>query len=198
MSSERQAALAAAFGKSVPRERSSNEEKIRIPLGGTGDQRTQVFPEFLGSGAGLCHGSDEKGAHARIFLLVHALIVISNIAGDAAQRRFDVLLFWALDRLTREGALQTLQYLNRLASYGVAFRSFREPYIDSCGSFSDAVIAILGTIAKQEKARISERVQAGMNRVKVQGTRSGRGVQQGLARKRFDRSVNQSRKRPTE
>ena len=27
---------------------------------------------------------------------------------DAAQRQFDVLLFWALDRLTREGALETL------------------------------------------------------------------------------------------
>lgn len=28
---------------------------------------------------------------------------------DASQRRFDVVLFWALDRFTREGALQTLQ-----------------------------------------------------------------------------------------
>lgn len=67
---------------------------------------------------------------------------------DAAQRRFDVLVFWALDRLTREGALETLQYLNRLSSYGVGFRSFTEPYLDSCGIFKDAVIAILGTIAK--------------------------------------------------
>ena len=35
---------------------------------------------------------------------------------DAAQRRFDVLVFWALDRLTCEGALETLQHLNRLSS----------------------------------------------------------------------------------
>jgi DNA invertase Pin-like site-specific DNA recombinase len=55
---------------------------------------------------------------------------------DAAQRPFDVLLFWALDRLTREGALETLQYLTQLSKYGVAFRSFREPYLDSCGAFS--------------------------------------------------------------
>lgn len=33
---------------------------------------------------------------------------------DASQRRFDVLLFWSLDRLSREGALETLQHLNRL------------------------------------------------------------------------------------
>ena len=52
---------------------------------------------------------------------------------DAAQHRFDVLVFWALDRLTREGALETLQYLNRLSSYGVGFGSFTEPYLDSCG-----------------------------------------------------------------
>src|SRR5258706_14518187 len=30
---------------------------------------------------------------------------------DASQRKFDVLLFWALDRLSREGVLETLQHL---------------------------------------------------------------------------------------
>ena len=95
---------------------------------------------------------------------------------DAAQRKFDVLLFWALDRLTREGALETLQYLNQLSSYGVGFRSFTESYLDSCGLFKDAVVAILGTIAKQERLRISERVRAGLSRAKAQGTRSGKPV----------------------
>jgi DNA invertase Pin-like site-specific DNA recombinase len=99
-----------------------------------------------------------------------------RMLADAAQRRFDVLLFWALDHFTREGALHTLQYLNQLSKHGVAFRSFREPYIDSCGAFSDAVIAILGTIAKQERVRIKEQVQAGMDRVRVHGTRSGKPV----------------------
>ena len=36
---------------------------------------------------------------------------------DASQREFDVLLFWALDRLSREGVLEALQHLNRLASF---------------------------------------------------------------------------------
>jgi DNA invertase Pin-like site-specific DNA recombinase len=96
--------------------------------------------------------------------------------GEAARRSFDVLVFWALDRLTREGALETLQHLNRLSSYGVGFRSFTEPYLDSCGIFKDAVIAILGTIAKQERIRISERVRAGLDRAKSQGTKSGRPI----------------------
>ena len=30
---------------------------------------------------------------------------------DAAARKFDILLFWSLDRLTREGTLAALQYL---------------------------------------------------------------------------------------
>jgi len=95
---------------------------------------------------------------------------------DASQRRFDIALFWALDRLTREGALATLEHLTRLSSYGVGFRSFTEPYLDSCGLFKDVVIAIIGTIAKQERVRISERVRAGLNRAKVQGTRSGKPI----------------------
>jgi DNA invertase Pin-like site-specific DNA recombinase len=95
---------------------------------------------------------------------------------DAAQGRFNVVLFWALDRFTREGALETLQYLNILSSYGVGYRSFTEPYLDSCGIFKDAVIAILGTIAKQERVRISERVRAGLNRARSQGTKSGKPI----------------------
>ena len=95
---------------------------------------------------------------------------------DAAKRRFDVVVFWALYRFTREGALETLQHLNRLSSYGVGFRSFTEPYLDSCGIFKDAVIAILGTIAKQERVRISERVRSGLNRARSQGTKSGRPI----------------------
>ena len=95
---------------------------------------------------------------------------------DASQRRFDVVLFWALDRFTREGALEALQHLNLLGSYRVGFRSFTEPYLDSCGIFKDAVIAILGTIAKQERLRISQRVRAGLERARTNGTRSGRGI----------------------
>ena len=92
---------------------------------------------------------------------------------DASRRKFDVVLFWSLDRFTREGSLETLQYLSQLGSYGVSFRSFTEAYLDSCGFFKDAIIAILGAIAKQERARISERVRAGLDRAKKNGTRSG-------------------------
>src|SRR2546428_10533263 len=84
---------------------------------------------------------------------------------DARLKHFDMVLFWALDRFSREGTLKTLEYLQRLDSYGVAWKSYTEQYLDSTGMFRDAVIAILATIAKQEHARLSERVVAGLRRV---------------------------------
>lgn len=42
--------------------------------------------------------------------------------------------------------------------------------------FKDAVIAILGTIAKQERVRLSERVKAGLQRARFQGTKSGKPI----------------------
>ena len=92
---------------------------------------------------------------------------------DASKRKFDVVLFWALDRLSREGVLETLQHLNRLSSYGVGYRSFTEQYFDSCGIFKDAVIAIIATVAKQERVRIL-RVRAGLEVARAKGKRIGR------------------------
>jgi DNA invertase Pin-like site-specific DNA recombinase len=93
---------------------------------------------------------------------------------DASQRKFDLLLFWALDRLSREGVLETLQHLNRLTAYGIGFRSFAEQYFDSCGVFKDAVIAIMATLAKQERLRLSERTKAGLAQARLRGRILGR------------------------
>ena len=93
---------------------------------------------------------------------------------DARLRRFDMVLFWALDRFSREGTLQTLQYLQRLDGYGVAWKSFTEQYLDSTGMFRDAVIAILATVAKQERVRLSQRVKAGLEMARAKGKRLGR------------------------
>ena len=92
----------------------------------------------------------------------------------ASQRQFDVLLFWKLDRLSREGVRKTLSYLSQLDSYAVAWRSFTEPYFDSCGIMRDAVISIMATLAQQERLNISERTRAGLRRVKAQGIVLGR------------------------
>src|SRR6516165_7939016 len=92
----------------------------------------------------------------------------------AARREFDLVLFWSLDRFSREGVLETLQYLRTLTSYGVGWKSFTEQYLDSCGIFRDAVLSILATIAKQERVRLSERTVAGLERARRQGRIGGR------------------------
>jgi DNA invertase Pin-like site-specific DNA recombinase len=81
---------------------------------------------------------------------------------DAHQRRFDLVLFWSLDRFSREGALPTLQYLNQLQGWGVGYKSLTEQYLDSVGLFQEAIISLLATLAKQERIRLSERTKAGM------------------------------------
>jgi len=93
---------------------------------------------------------------------------------DASQRRFDLVLFWALDRFSREGVRETLNHLQLLNSYGVDWKSFTEQYLDSCGLFKDAVLAILAVIAKQERVRLSERTLSGLAKARRAGTRLGR------------------------
>lgn len=93
---------------------------------------------------------------------------------DARKRKFDVLLFWSLDRLSREGVLKTLLILNQLTGYGVKYRSLQEQWIDSLGAFSDAIIGILATVAKFEADRMSSRVRSGLARAKAEGKVLGR------------------------
>jgi len=93
---------------------------------------------------------------------------------DVAKHRFDLLLFWSLDRLTREGTYKTLTYLRRLSDAGVKFKSYTEQYIDWLGVFGEAIIGVLAAVAAQERIRISEGTKAGLARTRAQGTRLGR------------------------
>ncbi len=92
----------------------------------------------------------------------------------ASRKEFDMVLFWSLDRFSREGVLETLQHLKALTTHGVDWFSYREEYLRSIGPFRDAVLAILAAIAKQERVRLSERVLAGLSRAKAQGKVLGR------------------------
>jgi DNA invertase Pin-like site-specific DNA recombinase len=93
---------------------------------------------------------------------------------DASKRKFDLVLFRALDRFSREGVLETLNHLQRLSAWGVNWRSYQEPYLDSCGPFNDVVVSLMATLAKQERLRISERTKAGLQRARRAGIVLGR------------------------
>jgi DNA invertase Pin-like site-specific DNA recombinase len=93
---------------------------------------------------------------------------------DASKRKFDLVLFWSLDRFSREGVLETLNHLQRLSAWGVNWQSYQEAYFDSCGPFKDVVVSLMATLAKQERLRISERTKAGLQRARRAGKTLGR------------------------
>jgi DNA invertase Pin-like site-specific DNA recombinase len=93
---------------------------------------------------------------------------------DAHKRKFDCVLFWALDRFTREGMQPTVMYLQRLASYGVGFHSYTEPHLATDSELvRDILLALLASLAKQEAKKISERTKAGLARARAQGKAPG-------------------------
>lgn len=98
----------------------------------------------------------------------------NKMLSDASKRKFDMLLFYALDRFSRAGTRETIHYLQMLDDYGVLYKSFTEQYIDSSGIFKDVIIALLSTLAKQERIRISERVKAGLEKSRKAGRVGGR------------------------
>ena len=99
---------------------------------------------------------------------------LKKVFSMARQKKFDVLLFWSLDRLSREGARKTLEYLTRLDDCKVKWHSYAEEYISSLGIFSDAIISLMAALARQEKVRLSERVSAGLQRARNKGRKLGR------------------------
>lgn len=98
----------------------------------------------------------------------------TQMYADAAKRKFDMILFWSLDRFSREGARKTIFLLQQLDDYGVAYKSYSEQYLDSSGIFRDAILSLLASIALQERLRLSERVLAGLSTARKKGRIGGK------------------------
>ena len=110
------------------------------------------------------HVSGGKGADERPQL--------ARMLDDAHRRKSDVLLCWSFDRLSREGLEPPIGYLRRLGNAGVAFHSYSEPMLSTDNPvLRDVLLAVM---ASMERARISERTRAGLERVKANGVVLGR------------------------
>src|SRR5712672_3615509 len=93
----------------------------------------------------------------------------------AARREFDLLLVWSLDRFSREGMAATVAHLQRLASHGVAFRSFTEEHLSTENELvRNILLATLSSLAKLEREKISQRTKAGLERARAKGKILGR------------------------
>jgi DNA invertase Pin-like site-specific DNA recombinase len=101
----------------------------------------------------------------------------ARMLDDAHKLRFDIVLCWALDRFSREGMTPTIGYLQRLAAAGVGFHSYTEPLISTDNEMiRDIVIAVMSSLAKQERLRHVERIHAGIARARIKGTQSGKPI----------------------
>src|SRR5947208_993556 len=108
----------------------------------------EIAAEYIDHASGS-KGSDKRPQFAAMFEAAH-------------RREFDLVLCWALDRLTREGMVATVGYLQRLAAAGVAFHSYSEPALCSDNEMvRDVVLAVMAALAKSERERISARTKAG-------------------------------------
>ena len=120
-----------------------------------------IIREYVESESGR-KGADKRKQFAALF-------------EDAAKRKFDCVLFWALDQFSREGMAQTIAYLQRLTSYGVTFHSYTEPHLATDNELvRNILLALLSSLAKVETQKISVRTKAGMARAKAKGVKIGR------------------------
>jgi DNA invertase Pin-like site-specific DNA recombinase len=93
----------------------------------------------------------------------------------ASRREFDVVVFWSLDRLSREGIVKTLGYLEQLRCWGIGWRSYTQPFLDTGNDVVNGIVlSVLAAVAKQERITISERTKAGLVRARRAGKQLGR------------------------
>jgi DNA invertase Pin-like site-specific DNA recombinase len=97
---------------------------------------------------------------------------LDAMLSSARRREFDVLLVAAFDRIARS-TKNFLEIVDELNELGIEFVSAREA-IDTSGPMGRMFITLVGSIAELERSLITERIKAGMRRVRLEGGRLGR------------------------
>jgi putative DNA-invertase from lambdoid prophage Rac len=99
---------------------------------------------------------------------------IRQALDDAWAGKFSVLIVWALDRATREGAEGALRLIRQFRERGCIVVSVKESWLNSAPEVQDVLVAFAGWMAQQESARRSERIRAGLERRRAEGKPVGR------------------------
>ncbi|MGM4924496.1 recombinase family protein [Tardiphaga sp. 804_B3_N1_9] len=86
----------------------------------------------------------------------------------------DVVIFAALDRLTRGGPYKTLKVLQQITSRGATYKSLAEPWADTTTEFGEVMAALVGYIARKTREDIIRRTTAGRERAMAKGVKFGR------------------------
>lgn len=98
----------------------------------------------------------------------------NELINGARLGHYQVVLIWALDRLSRRGIEDTLAVLRRLAEYEADVWSLQEDWLrTSDPAMRELLVGIFGWMAGQESMRRSERIKAGLARRKAEGKQVG-------------------------
>ncbi|WP_417463570.1 recombinase family protein [Kordiimonas sp.] len=97
---------------------------------------------------------------------------LNALLKDATRRRFDVAVFWSVDRLGRSTA-KVATAMEELDALGVS-QFYHKEAIDSATPHGRAMLQMAAVFATLERDMIAERVKAGLERAKAQGKRLGR------------------------
>ncbi len=101
---------------------------------------------------------------------------LDEVYEDARLGKIDVLVVWALDRLTRRGDGYLLKIFKDLGKHNVQVISYRESFIESITdpSMKNAFLSFWEFINKRESEQRSERQKAAIQLMKKQGRKLGR------------------------
>ncbi len=93
---------------------------------------------------------------------------------DARRGKFDVVMVWRFDRLSRS-ALHFLRVVEELRAMGVDFVS-HEQALDTTTAMGKFVLTMFAGLSELERQVIRERVRAGIKHAKRHGTKSGKAI----------------------
>jgi putative DNA-invertase from lambdoid prophage Rac len=118
--------------------------------------------EITGEFVDKASATDMRGRHAWRELLE-----------GASRRHLDFVLVFRIDRAFRS-VLDAATTLERLRGWGIGLRSYCEPWLDTTSPFGEALYYITAAYAQLERGILAERVRAGMERARKEGTHVGR------------------------
>jgi DNA invertase Pin-like site-specific DNA recombinase len=111
---------------------------------------------------------------------------LENCKRDAFNRQFDVLMFWSMDRLTRQGISSMFRILEWFWELDILTVSIQEPQLEQTGMFRELLISVSAWVARFDSDRKSERTKAGVARRKLEKPIKPRGADKHKRSRRSD------------
>ena len=99
--------------------------------------------------------------------------MLGQALADARLGRFDVMLVWALDRVSREGVEATLAILRRFAGHGTAVWSLKEPWTETADPrMAELLASLYAWMAAEESGAARSGPGPGFSVVSARACRS--------------------------